>query len=169
MERFPRVKYLDLGGGLGVVEKPGRPPLDLAQMDKYLVRIKEDYPAIELWIEPGRYLVAEAGVLLARVQQTKSKGETHYLGIDAGMHTLIRPALYGAWHEIANLSRLNEPSRSRYNVVGPICETGDTLGYDRRLPTTKAGDVILLATAGAYGRTMSSDYNRRPRAREVLI
>ncbi len=169
VEHFPGVRVLDLGGGLGVVEKPGRTALDLQMVDEHLARIKTDYPQFELWLEPGRYLVAESGVLLARVHQTKSKGEIHYVGVDAGMHTFIRPALYGAWHEIVNLSRLTEESTTQYNVVGPICETGDTLGYGRRLPETEPGDVLLLATAGAYGRTMSSDYNRRDRASEFLI
>ena len=93
----------------------------------------------------------------------------NYVGLDAGMHTFIRPALYGAWHQIVNLSRLDERPSVEYNVVGPICETGDTLGYGRRLPPTQAGDVVLIGMAGAYGRTMSSDYNRRPRAAEHLL
>jgi bifunctional diaminopimelate decarboxylase / aspartate kinase len=169
VEYFPEVRILDLGGGLGVVEKPGRTPLDLALVDERLARVKSDYPQFELWLEPGRYLIAESGVLLARVHQTKSKGDVHYVGVDAGMHTFIRPALYGAWHEIVNLSRLNEEAVAQYNVVGPICETGDTLGYGRKLPVTQPGDVLLLATAGAYGRTMSSDYNRRARAAEFLL
>ena len=103
------------------------------------------------------------------MQQTKSKGDIHYVGVDAGMHTFIRPALYGAWHEIVNLSRLDGEATTQYHVVGPICETGDTLGYGRKLPQSYPGDVVLLATAGAYGRTMSSDYNRRARATEFLI
>ena len=108
IEHFPAVRILDLGGGLGVVEKPGRIALDLAQVDEHLARVKKDYPQYELWLEPGRYIVAESGVLLARVHQTKSKGDIHYVGVDAGMHTFIRPALYGAWHEIVNLSRLGQ-------------------------------------------------------------
>ena len=85
------------------------------------------------------------------------------------MHTFMRPSLYGAWHEIVNLSRFGQPLAREYNIVGPICESGDTLGYGRALPETRANDVMLLATAGAYGRTMSSDYNRRTRAREILL
>ena len=85
------------------------------------------------------------------------------------MNTFIRPALYGAWHEITNLTRLNEPATDVYHVVGPICETGDTLGYDRRLPSSRADDILVLATAGAYGRTMSSNYNQRGAPNEILL
>ena len=166
---FPDVEHLDLGGGLGVREKPGQPSLDLEEVNACLETVKAARPDLALWLEPGRYLVAEAGVLLARVNQTKQKSGLNYVGVDAGMHTLIRPALYGAWHGMVNLSRLDAPRTVRCNIVGPICETGDTLGYDRQLPPTMPGDVILVATAGAYGRTMSSDYNRRGRARETVL
>ncbi len=166
---FPEVKHLDLGGGLGVREKPGQRPLDLDEVNARLETVKAARPDLSLWLEPGRYLVAEAGVLLARVNQTKTKAGLRYVGVDAGMHTLIRPALYGAWHGMVNLSRLDAPRTTRCNIVGPICETGDTLGYDRQLPETTPGDVLLIETAGAYGRTMSSDYNRRGRAREIVL
>jgi len=166
---FPKTRILDLGGGLGVVERPGLAPLDMGQLSTSLSRFKDLHPDFELWLEPGRFLVAEAGALLMRVTQTKSKGQVNYVGVDAGMNTFLRPALYGSWHEIVNLSRADELACTEYNVVGPICETGDTLGYGRKLPDTGAGDLLLLATAGAYGRTMSSDYNRRPRAIEIMI
>ncbi|MGH8162261.1 MAG: hypothetical protein ACRESR_09010, partial [Gammaproteobacteria bacterium] len=93
----------------------------------------------------------------------------HYLGLDTGMNSLIRPALYDAWHPIVNLSRLAEPPGERYTVVGPLCESGDVLGRDRLLPTTEEGDVLLVANAGAYGRVMSSHYNRRAPAGEILL
>jgi diaminopimelate decarboxylase/aspartate kinase len=168
-ERFPDVRALDLGGGLGVVEKPGQSPLDLEALDASLSAVKSAHPDVELWLEPGRFLVSTAGVLLAQVTQTKQKGHVSYVGLDAGMHTLIRPALYGAYHEIVNLSRLEAPSDEVAHVVGPICETGDTLGYRRRLPRSEAGDVFLIATAGAYGQAMSSRYNLRGPAREILF
>jgi diaminopimelate decarboxylase/aspartate kinase len=120
-------------------------------------------------MEPGRYLVADAGVLLARVTQTKGKGSWRYLGVDTGMNSLIRPALYDAWHEIANLTRLDEPATGLFQVVGPICESGDVLGSDRRLPEPQEGDVILIAQAGAYGKVMSSPYNLRGETEEVVI
>ena len=100
-------------------------------------------------------------MLLARVTQVKQKGEVHYVGVDAGMNSLIRPALYGAYHEIVNLTRLDEPPAMAAHVVGPICETGDVLGRSRRLPPRAEGDVMLIANAGAYGRVMSSRYNLR--------
>jgi len=122
-----------------------------------------------LWMEPGRYLVAEAGVLLARVTQTKRKGDVHYVGVDAGMNSLIRPALYEAWHEIVNLSRLDAPADELVQIVGPICESGDVLGNNRRLPMCREGDVILIAEAGAYGAVMASRYNLREPAMEDML
>ena len=167
--RFPEVRVLDLGGGLGVPERHGQSPLDLALVDETLGRFKAAHPGLEIVLEPGRYLVAEAGVLLTRVTQLKRKGDLHYVGVDTGMNNLIRPALYGAWHQIVNLSRLGEPLTLVADVVGPICETGDVLGHGRRLPDTREGDVLLIATAGAYGRAMASQYNLRPLASEVLL
>jgi diaminopimelate decarboxylase/aspartate kinase len=120
-------------------------------------------------MEPGRYVAAEAGVLLAKVTQTKQKGEYCYVGIDAGMNTLIRPALYGSHHEIVNLSRLGEKPYMVANIVGPICESGDILGYARPMPESSDGDVILIGTAGAYGRVMSSSYNLREPAEERFL
>ena len=161
---------LDVGGGLGVPEKPGHARLDLGEVGALLASFREVHPEYELWMEPGRYLVATAGVLLARVTQTKTKGEIQYVGVDAGMNSLIRPALYGSHHEIVNLSRLDEPRTLVANVVGPICESGDTFGYARRLAAgTSEGDILLIATAGAYGRSMASNYNLREPAAEKLI
>jgi diaminopimelate decarboxylase/aspartate kinase len=131
--------------------------------------VKSAHPDLELWLEPGRYLVAESGVLLAHVTQTKQKGDVRYVGLDAGMHTLIRPALYGAFHEIVSLSRFEREPTWVANVVGPICETGDTLGYARSLPATTPGDVFLVATAGAYGKAMASNYNLRGEPAETLL
>ena len=108
-------------------------------------------------------------MLLCGVTQTKQKGEVRYVGIDAGMNTLIRPALYGAWHDIVNLSRIDEPHAIVANVVGPICETGDTLGYARHPPECRDGDVVIVATTGAYGRAMSSRYNLREPAGELVL
>ncbi len=166
---FPDVRTIDLGGGLGVPEKPGDKPFDLARMNETLAEIRAAYPQYALWIEPGRFLVARAGVLLTHVTQLKGKGDMRYLGVATGMNSLIRPALYGAYHEIVNLSRLDETPSETVTVVGPICETGDRLGTDRLLPPSIEGDVILIANAGAYGYAMSSFYNRRPVAPEFVI
>jgi diaminopimelate decarboxylase/aspartate kinase len=168
-ERFPEARVLDLGGGLGVPERPGQSPLDLAALDEPLRRFKEAHPRFELWIEPGRFLVALAGVLLARVAQVKRKGEVTYVGLETGMNSLIRPALYGAYHPIVNLTRLDEPPTQVAHVVGPICETGDILGRARRLAPAREGDILLIANAGAYGRVMSSRYNLREPAGERLL
>ena len=168
-ERFNRIEVLDLGGGLGVPSRPEDVPLDLVALGVALDEVKQAYPQFQLWMEPGRYLIAEAGVLLARVTQTKHKGDVHYVGVDTGMNSLIRPALYEAWHEIVNLSRLDAVADDLVQIVGPICETGDVLGSNRRLPTSHEGDVILIAEAGAYGAVMSSHYNLREPAGETIL
>ena len=168
-EQFNRIEVLDLGGGLGVPSRPEDVPLDLVALAEALAEVKQAYPQFQLWMEPGRYLVAEAGVLLARVTQTKDKGDIHYVGIDTGMNSLVRPALYEAWHDIVNLSRLGAPATELVQIVGPICETGDVLGNNRRLPACVEGDVILIAEAGAYGAVMASRYNLREPAAEVCL
>ena len=168
-EQFNRIEVLDLGGGLGVPSRPEDVPLDLVELGAALAEVKDAYAQFQLWMEPGRYLVAEAGVLLARVTQTKRKGDVHYVGIDAGMNSLIRPALYEAWHEIVNLSRLDEEADELVQIVGPICESGDVLGNNRRLPACREGDVILIAEAGAYAAVMGSSYNLRAPAPEICL
>jgi diaminopimelate decarboxylase/aspartate kinase len=167
--RFPSVRILDLGGGLGVPENPGQKPLDMAVLDASLAAARAKLKGFELWLEPGRYVIAQAGVLVATVTQIKGKGEVRYVGVSTGMNSLIRPALYGAYHEIANLSRVGEHATELVSIVGPICETGDRLGSDRLLPPTFEGDVLAIANAGAYGFVMSSRYNQREPAEEVII
>ncbi|HEX6614160.1 MAG TPA: bifunctional aspartate kinase/diaminopimelate decarboxylase [Rhodanobacteraceae bacterium] len=168
-DKVGSVAYLNLGGGLGVPSHPGEAELDLVALDAGLNEVRQAYPQYRLWLEPGRWLVADAGVLLTRATQVKRKGALNYLGCDAGMHALIRPALYDAWHEIANLSRLDAEATTLYQVVGPICESGDVLGADRRMPETSEGDVLLIARAGAYGESMSSRYNLRELAETAVI
>lgn len=168
-EGFRRIESLDIGGGLGVPSRSDESPLDLAELGAALEEVKSAYPQFELWMEPGRFLVADAGVLLARVTQTKRKGSVNYVGVDAGMNSLIRPALYEAWHEIVNLTRLGEPAGDMVQVVGPICESGDVIGANRRLPACQEGDVLLIAQAGAYGAVMASHYNLRGPADEVVL
>lgn len=168
-EQFPKVQSINLGGGLGIVEKPGQHPLDFSALDASLMAVKSRYPQLKIWLEPGRYFVAESGVILAKVTQCKEKGKVRFIGIETGMNSLIRPSLYGAYHEIVNLSRLHEEKAGFSHIVGPICESGDTLGYDRLLPVTEEGDVLLIANTGAYGRCMSSHYNLRPPAQEIVL
>ena len=169
LEQFPDVRVFNLGGGLGIPERPGQQALDVVALNKSLKAIKNANQEIALWLEPGRFLVAESGVILAKVTQLKTKGDTQFVGIETGMNSLIRPALYGSYHEIVNLTRLHQPKKIMANVVGPICESGDTLGYSRLLPQTQEGDVMLIATAGAYGCVMSSRYNQRQPARECFL
>ncbi len=169
-EYFPKLTQINLGGGLGIPERPGAPSLDMAALDAGLLSIKKHCPDIELWLEPGRYVVAEAGVLLARVTQAKTKQHIRYVGVETGMNSLLRPALYSARHEIFNLTRLDEVVEPHpVNVVGPICESADVLGVDRHLPPTQEGDILLIADAGAYGAVMSSSYNMRQPAEEFVI
>jgi diaminopimelate decarboxylase/aspartate kinase len=166
---FPDVRFIDIGGGLGVPEKPGQLPLDLGVLDAGLAELRQSVAGRELWLEPGRFIAAPAGVLIAEVTQTKGKGEVQYVGVKTGMNSLIRPALYGAYHEIVNLSKLDQAATEIMTVVGPICETGDRLGSDRLLPPAEQGDVILIANTGAYGQVMSSEYNLRERIAEIMI
>ena len=166
---FAGVRVIDVGGGLGVPERTEQPGVDLAALDTLLTAVRAEYPRLEVWLEPVRYLVSSAGVLLARVTQLKAKSGVRFVGIATGMNSLIRPALYGAYHEIANLTRLDEPATELVSIVGPICESADVLGHDRLLPPTQEGDVLLIANAGAYGHTMSSHYNLRAPAEELFL
>jgi bifunctional diaminopimelate decarboxylase / aspartate kinase len=168
-ERIGSVRVLNIGGGLGVPSRSDEAALDLAVLGAALAEVKAAYPQFELWAEPGRYLVADAGVLLARVTQLKRKGEVCYVGVDAGMNSLIRPALYEAYHEIVNLTHLEESTSELVQIVGSICESGDVLGSNRRLAPTAEGDVLLIAQAGAYGAVMASHYNLRDPAAEVVL
>lgn len=167
--QFEDVRVLDLGGGLGVPDRFGQPGFDLEKMNGLLSEALAGRDGLEIWLEPGRYLVAECGVLLARVTQLKTKGQYRYLGMATGMNALIRPALYGAYHDIANLSRLGRTADTNYRVVGPICESGDVIGESRLLPACEEGDIMLVANAGAYGRVMASHYNRRHPPPELTI
>jgi diaminopimelate decarboxylase/aspartate kinase len=169
LPKLPDIQWMDLGGGLGVPERPGQTPLDLAQLDRTLATFLRDHPSLQLRLEPGRFLVSEAGVLLAPVTQVRRKGVMKFVGLSTGMNSLIRPMLYGAWHGIHNLSRLDARPDGYWSVVGPICETSDVLGTDRLLPETLAGDVLLVENTGAYGAVMGSRYNMREPAAETVI
>ncbi len=160
--RIGSVEVLDIGGGLPIPYTDDDEPFDLDAWGKGLAGIKAVHPAFQLAIEPGRFLVAEAGVLLARCTQVVEKDGVVRVGLDAGMNALIRPALYDAWHDIANLSRIESNALTDFDVVGPICESSDVFGHRVKLPeATAPGDVLLIADAGAYGFTMASVYNQR--------
>jgi diaminopimelate decarboxylase len=162
------VERLDLGGGLGVTyfNQPDPPtPADYAAMVADVVRGLD----VQLAFEPGRVIAANAGVLLGRVMHVHERPEgRRFLVLDAAMNDLIRPAMYDAWHDIRPVRpRAGEPLA--YDVVGPVCETGDTFTRERPLPPLAAGDLVAFMSAGAYGAAMSSEYNSRPLVAEVLV
>ncbi len=167
--------FIDLGGGLGVPYRPEEEELNLEEFTgKLIASISEkagEYHLgeAEIWLEPGRYLVAEAGILLTRVNTIKSTPKRRLAGVDAGFNTLLRPVLYGSYHHIIAAGRLEEPQEEEYDIVGPICESGDIIGRSRLLPRLREGDLLAILCAGAYGFSMSSQYNSRPRAAEVLV
>ena len=161
-EQIGTVDTLDIGGGLPVPYTPDARPFDVAGWRAGLDEIKAAFPRFRLAVEPGRYLVAEAGVLLLRVTQVIGKDGLRRVGLDGGMNALMRPAMYDAYHGIHNLSRLDDVDTAAFDVVGPICESSDVFGRARRLPkATVEGDVVLIADAGAYGMTMAHTYNLR--------
>ena len=168
-ESLGTISALNLGGGLGVPAERGADPFDLDALAQTLAEARALCPQYSLWMEPGRYLVADAGVLLLRVTQVIDKGGVLRVGVDGGMNTLLRPALYNARHEVFNLSRLDEGDAISCDVVGPICETGDVLARRRRLPETFEGDVLLVDTTGAYGAVMASAYNLRGLPAEAVL
>ena len=164
---FP-IRHLDLGGGIGVPYKAGDPRPDTAAFLSQLRRMLEG-SGLTLWLEPGRSIAAESGALLARVLYRKNNGDKEFIVVDASMTELIRPALYGAWHEIAPLRDSRLPGTVVADVVGPVCESGDFLARGRELPQLVPGDYVAVLTAGAYGWVASSNYNARPRPAEVLV
>lgn len=166
---FNDVEIINMGGGYGITENPHEQGLNMKELDKIIFSFKQSHPNLKFWMEPGRFLVANAGVLLAKVTQTKVKGSSGYIGLETGMNSLIRPALYSAWHNIVNLSQIDEPVEMTATIVGPMCETGDILGVDRKLPLSNAGDVFLIANCGAYGYSMASNYNLRKPAQEIFL
>ncbi len=159
----PSLRYLDLGGGFGIPYR-GEAPFDLGELSSRLAEVRGDFRLI---LEPGRFIVGPAGVLLTRVIRHKTNHGKHFVVVDGAMNDLLRPALYGAYHEILPVRRA-EPSLSA-DVVGPVCESADFLGRDRLLPKPEPGDLLAVMDAGAYGFVASSNYNSRPRAAEVLV
>ena len=162
------LEHLDIGGGLGVPydsEKPPHPSAYAAEVKSKLV----NYPHLELVFEPGRAIAANAGILVTKVEYIKPTKDKHFAIVDAGMNDMLRPSLYQAWQNIiAVVPRADGTSIQNYDVVGPVCETGDFLGKDRPL-AIHAGDLLAQRSAGAYGFTMSSNYNSRPRAAEIMV
>jgi diaminopimelate decarboxylase len=160
------LQHLDIGGGLGVTYDQETPPSPAS----YAAALRAEIAGrdLELVLEPGRVITANAGVLLTRVLLTKEGSAKRFVVVDAAMNDALRPALYGAWHGVEPVSMPRE-ARQVVDVVGPVCESGDFLARDRDLPELQAGDLVVLRTAGAYGFVMSSNYNSRPRSAEVLV
>ncbi len=168
--RIGSVQTIDIGGGMPIPYSEEDEPFDLEAWAAGLAEVKAVHPAFRLAIEPGRYLVAESGVLLTRATQVVEKDGVRRVGLDAGMNTLIRPALYDAWHDIENLSRQGGYAEAAFDVVGPICESSDVFGKRRKLPVSTApDDVMLVADTGAYGYVMASTYNQRALPGEDVI
>jgi diaminopimelate decarboxylase/aspartate kinase len=164
------IESIDIGGGLPIPYTPDAQDFDLALWRSGLDEIKSAYPRYGLVIEPGRYLVAESGVLLLSVTQVIEKDGVRRIGCDAGMNALMRPAMYEAYHGIHNLSRLGDGVTATFDVVGPICESSDVLGRSRLLPlATVEGDALLVADAGAYGMAMANTYNLRALPAEEIL
>jgi diaminopimelate decarboxylase len=168
------IRTVDAGGGLGIdyFDSPAEPKFDAARkVREYaaaLAKSAERLGAVHLLVEPGRFVVAQAGGLLTRVLFVKKNGAKTFVITDAAMNDLIRPALYQAHHEILPVKQ-GRGAKAKVDVVGPVCESGDFFARDREMPRVKAGELVLLLDAGAYGMSESSNYNTRARAAEVLV
>ena len=162
----PKFRCLDIGGGIGIQYKPEQNPLDPSAVARAVLPLLQPL-GLEIVLEPGRFLVGNAGLLVARVQYVKDNPFKKFVIVDVAMNDLIRPSLYQAHHEICAVKETAE--RVLGDVVGPICESGDFLAQDRELPVVRQGDLLAVRSAGAYGFSMSSNYNSRPRAAEVMV
>ena len=164
--------FIDLGGGLGIPYRDGVAPLEPAEVaGKVAAQIKKELAGIgylpQLWVEPGRYFVGDAGTLLAQVVSVKDTPYKHFINVDSGFNHLVRPILYEAYHRVRVLGGKNP--RQKFDIAGNICETGDILAHDRLLPRPDVGDFIALLDAGAYGFSMASEYNMFPLPAEILV
>ena len=163
------LEFLDVGGGFGVPYREEEQPLDLEAVAEATREAVGEVDA-QLTIEPGRYFVADAGVLLTRVNTVKEAPEATVVGVDAGMTTLLRPAMYDVYHPICNLAAdADERKRAPQTLTGPICESSDVFCEDRDLPISERGDLLAIGNAGAYGYEMASHYNSRPRPASVAL
>ncbi|WP_019177874.1 diaminopimelate decarboxylase [Methanomassiliicoccus luminyensis] len=164
------LEFIDIGGGIGIPYRPEESVMDLDLLAEEVTgRIKAGTTARTIVVEPGRYIIADSTVLLATVVDLKDTPDKKFAGTDAGFNNLVRPAFYGSYHRVAVANKFDRPAEAKYDIVGPICETGDHIAKDRELPKLDEGDIIVAYDAGAYGFTMSSNYNMRPLCREVLV
>ncbi len=166
LEMGIKIKYLDLGGGLGITYNEEEPPHP-DELGKALVDSLKDLD-VTLILEPGRVIAGNTGILVTEVQYTKTNEDKHFVIVDAAMNDLVRPSLYGSYHRIAPVREGNGEEMT-VDVVGPICESGDFLAKNRALPKVVQGDLLAAFSAGAYGFVMSSQYNSRPRAAEIMV
>ena len=171
-DNFPELAYIDFGSGFKVSYQEGDPETDIEDLGNRMKTTFAEFcdqygKKLELWFEPGKFLVSEAGILLVHVNVVKTTPATVFVGVNSGMNHLIRPMMYDSHHEMVNVSNLNGHSRV-YAVVGYICET-DTLGWNVKLPEVTPGDIIAIKNAGAYAFSMASNYNSRLRPAEVLV
>ena len=160
------LKHLDLGGGLGICYRDEQPPEPADYIRAILARLGDT--ALEIMLEPGRAIVGNAGILVTRVEYLKPTEHKNFAIVDAAMNDLVRPALYGAWQEIIPVKNDSTAPELVWDIVGPVCETGDFLGKDRTLKLSQ-NDLLAVRSSGAYGFTMSSNYNSRPRVVEVMV
>lgn len=166
------IQFLDAGGGLGIeyhLDLPFHPEEKIRQYAAALKKAVSGVEGIQLLLEPGRFLVAQAGALLARVLYTKKNGKKNFIILDAGMNDLIRPSLYQAHHEIIPVNPRRGARKVTADIVGPVCETGDFFARDREIIAAQPGDLVAILDAGAYGQSLASNYNSRPRPAEVLV
>jgi len=168
-------EFMDFGGGIGIPYRPDQAPFDLDNyaptiLGLFKAKLKE-YNLGEPFFctEPGRFLVAESTIILSEVNTLKQTVSKNYVGIDAGFNNLIRPMIYGSYHEVLVANKMAQTPEQVYDIAGPICETGDVLARDRQLPLIAEGDILAILDAGAYGFTMASNYNARPYAAEILV
>ena len=161
------IQYINIGGGLGITYKDETPPLPKELANAIQPLLKDC--GCTLVLEPGRAIVGNAGILVTSVLYHKESGEKRFLIVDAGMNDLIRPSLYEAYHEIKPVIEPASSHKAVFDVVGPICESGDYLAKDRKMPEVKQGELLAVMGAGAYGFSMSSNYNSRLRVAEVMV
>lgn len=169
---FKGLKFLDFGGGFKVAYKPGDVATDIMdvgdKVSEAFNKFCEEYGSeLEIWFEPGKFLVSEAGLLLVQVNVVKSTPASTFVGVNSGLNHLIRPMMYDAYHDVVNISKVEGPERV-YTIVGYICET-DTIAADRKLKEVQEGDILAIKNAGAYGFSMSSNYNSRLKPAEILV
>jgi diaminopimelate decarboxylase len=164
--RFPTIRYMDIGGGIGIQYKSDQNPLSPTAYAESVLPVLSRL-GLSVVLEPGRYLVGNGGILVCRVQYVKDNAFRKFVVVDAGMNDLIRPPLYDAYHEVVPVGE--SLGTMRADLVGPICESGDFLAVDRDLPAVREGDLLAVLSAGAYGFVMASNYNSRPRPAEVMV